>query len=172
MDRQRRELEHLRGEYHQELARKTSQARHAESELYTAREERDKATASLERLRADVSALKQNQRNASSGVISLEEHKKLLARMEDVAKNRTAIIEGEKGELVLHISKLRIELAQIRNQLEEQAFPDDIEAVLTRKVLDAVKLSCIDSESGAIWSSASSHIPTVQSSTSPNLLRR
>ena len=87
------------------------------------------------------------QRGAAPGSIPLDEHRKLLKRVEDMAKNRTAIIEGEKGELVFHMSKLRIELAQLRNQLEEQRFPDDMEAVLTDRVLQAVRSSCIDSAS-------------------------
>jgi hypothetical protein len=145
MDRQRRELEELREEYHLEMSRKNAQIRHTESQLYTAREERDQATAESDRMRADIAALKQ--RGSGAGMIPLEEHKRLLQRIEDVAKNRTAIIEGEKGELVFHLSKLRIELAQAKNQLEEKEFPEDIEGALTKKVLQAVRTSCIDSKS-------------------------
>lgn len=144
-DRQRRELEHLREEYNQELSRKTTQLRYTEAQLYTARDERDKLFSSLERMRAEMSSMRQ--RGAAPGSIPLDEHRKLLKRVEDMAKNRTAIIEGEKGELVFHMSKLRIELAQLRNQLEEQRFPDDMEAVLTDRVLQAVRSSCIDSAS-------------------------
>ena len=148
LDNQQAELERLRRELKQGLHQKDKQLRLAESQAASLQKDLENALTTLERTRSDYAALKaavKGRTPADSDVLPLSEHRKIVQWMEQDSRRRITTLESEKGEIVCHVSQLRIEVAQLRNQLEERQDPEEVGGALYERLKDVIERSFIDS---------------------------
>lgn len=144
LDTLRVELDHLRRETRQELEQRDKRLRLAKAELCGVREEKDQAMAEVESLRAEYAAVKAGKQKATSSefdVLSLDEHKRIMKRLEEEARRRLQSVEADNGHLAFQMTRLRIELAQLKNQVDDRRYPVDVLDSLTGKLKEAISES-------------------------------
>jgi len=138
----------MESEYDLKLSGYQEATKKLNSQLRTCRRELDSAVSVRERALSEIAALRTHQGTLSSSrmLISHEEHERMISRMERETRNRVAIVEAEKGELVMENSMLRIELAQAKSEIpEDQELHSQPEA-FSQRLAEAVKTACLQSQ--------------------------
>lgn len=149
VDNYRRELEQLRQDYRQEVGGRDARLRLAEKEIHVLRIDRDKAVASVEALYAQISALKSSGRHQEDPeILSMEEHSRILLRVKEDARARIENMEAEKSHLTLQMTRLQIQVAQLRTQVDNRSYPEEVLEELTRTLRVAVIEACQNGEEG------------------------
>lgn len=141
LDACRTELESFRRESSQSIQEKDGKIKTLQREVKSLRKDGDKREQELVRAKAQLAS--------DSGHSRLDDS---LKSMERRFEQNVAHIEGEKAELVLQISTMRIANAQLKNRLDERGGSLDVfggldEDQLNAKVAEIVRGSCLDRES-------------------------
>ncbi len=142
LDTCRTELEHFRKESSQGVQEKDTKIKALQREVKSLRKEGDKREQELVRAKAQLSG------NAGKNPKVEESLKSMERRFEQ----NLASVEGEKSELVLQISAMRIANAQLKNRLDERGggsmdvFGGADDDHLNAKLAEIVKGSCLDCE--------------------------
>ncbi|TDL17639.1 hypothetical protein BD410DRAFT_843442 [Rickenella mellea] len=147
LDRQRTELTRLQKEHRHELAQRDTQVKRADSQMHMYRDECSKAVATANRLESEFSTMKSQWRGklpSRADMVTLDDHTRILRRSETEWRNRVSNLEAEKGDMVFQISRLQIELAQMRNQVSEYQYPEDVVDALSERLRREVETSCYE----------------------------
>lgn len=140
LDGCRTELESFRRESSESAQEKDSKIKTLQREVKSLRKEGDKREQELVRAKT--------QHSSDVGNPKLDES---LKSMERRFEQNMARVEGEKAEMVLQISTMRIANAQLKNRLDERGGSLDVfsgldEDQLNTKLAEIVKRSCLDRE--------------------------
>ncbi|KLO13861.1 hypothetical protein SCHPADRAFT_344406 [Schizopora paradoxa] len=138
LDACRTELEAFRRESSESAHEKDGKIKALQREVKTMRKEGDKREQELARTKAQLAT--------GVGNPKLDES---LKTMERRFEQNMARVEGEKAELVLLISTMRIANAQLKNRLDERGGSMDVfngldEDQLSTRLAEIVKRSCLD----------------------------
>ncbi|KAH8115635.1 hypothetical protein DFH11DRAFT_1586100 [Phellopilus nigrolimitatus] len=143
LDNLRAELSHLRQERREELEHRDARLRIAEKQARILRAEKEKAVATSEELQAECIALRSfGKEHTDAGSLSFHEHKRIVQRLEDDATARVENAEAEKSHLTLQLTRFQIEIAQLRNQVDDRSYPEEVLQELTERLQRAVEESC------------------------------
>lgn len=129
--------------------------------LRTCRRDLDSAVSVREHVLGELAALKAHESsfNAPRRLISYDDHEMMISRMERETSNRVAIVEAEKGELVLENSMLKIELVQAKSEISEDQGPYIHPESLSHRLRDAVKTACLQGQTNCPFLDESILIP-------------
>ncbi|KAI5120732.1 hypothetical protein M0805_006438 [Coniferiporia weirii] len=143
LDNLRAELDHLRQEHRQELEHRDARLQFAEQQAHIIRSDKEKAIAALEALHTEYTPLKASgKRWSDPSSLSLVEHERIIRRAEDDARTRVERAEAEKSRLAIQLTRFQIEVAQLRNQIDDRTYPEEVLQALTTKLQQAVMGSC------------------------------
>lgn len=147
-DRLRTQYALMESDYEHKLSGYEESTKKLNFLLRTCRKELDSAVSVREHALSELAALKVHQSsfNASRRLMSYDDHEMMISRMERETSNRVAIVEAEKGELILENSMLKIELVQAKSEIpEDQELYHQPEA-FSHRLTDAVKTACLQSQ--------------------------
>ncbi len=149
LDRYRKELNQMKERQGRERVDRDAQMQHYQTQVKRYLTERDEALSAREKAYAELTALKAQAKSgrlaSDSNVLPLEEHRRIVQRVETEAKNRVSIIEAEKSEYILQVSKLRIELIQATNETSEDQYPAHVMDALSKRLSEEMEKSCLTS---------------------------
>lgn len=122
----RLELDNLREEHKQEIEHRDARIRSTEAQLDSLRNEYEVVAADNEALNIELASLRATDHPYSkSRLLSVDEHKRIVQRVEAGAKALVDSVEAEKTCLVVQLKKQQIQAAQLRNQMDERSCPED-----------------------------------------------
>lgn len=122
----RLELDNLREEHKQEIEHRDARIRSTEAQLDSLRNEYEVVAADNEALNIKLASLRATDHPYSrTRLLSVDEHKRIVQRVEAGAKALVDSVEAEKTLLVVQLKKQQIQAAQLRNQMDERSCPED-----------------------------------------------
>lgn len=143
LDNLRSELNHVRLEYREELQARDERVKQNEGRVCSLEADIGRANAEIESLRLECAALEASGLESSElKMMPLEEHGRILRRVEDDARARVELAEAEKSRFALQQKRFQIELAQLRNQVDGRTYPEEVLQAVTTQLQQAVLDSC------------------------------
>ncbi|KAL5512185.1 hypothetical protein ACEPAG_3470 [Sanghuangporus baumii] len=143
LDRLREELDQYRKECRQQLEYRDTRLRLAEKELLSLRADKEKTMSELEELEEELGALRAiDEEPASANVLTREEHDRIVRRIKDDARARIENIEAQKSHVTVQLSQLQIQVAQLKNRLDDKSYPEEVIENLTKTLRCTIVETC------------------------------
>lgn len=147
-DRLRTQYARMESDYERKLSGYEESTKKLNSLLRACRRELDSAVSVREHAFGEIATLKAHHSSLdpSRRLMSYDDHERMVSRMERETSNRVAIVEAEKGELILENSMLKIELVQAKNEIPENQELYSQPEALSQRLTEAVKTACLQSQ--------------------------
>lgn len=143
LDSLRSELDRSRQERRHELEYRDARLRLAGKELHSLHAAKDRSDTELKALLEELAAYKAyDEEPVSPGVLSMEDHNRIVLRIKDDARARVDNIEAEKSYLTLQLSRLQIQVAQLQNQIDDRSYPEEVLEELTKTLRHTIIETC------------------------------
>ena len=134
-DNLRLELEKQREEYKQEIQYRDERLHLTETQLNALHKDLGRITTENDALHIEIASLKAAElQDPKLKFLSVDEHKQIIKRVEDNARVHADIVEAEKSFLVLQLKRNQIQLAQLRNQIDDREYPEETLQVLVDRL--------------------------------------
>ncbi|PAV20638.1 kinesin K39 [Pyrrhoderma noxium] len=134
-DNLRLELEKQREEYKQEIQYRDERLHLTETQLNALHKDLGRITTENDALHIEIASLKAVElRDPKLKFLLVDEHKQIIKRVEDNARVHADIVEAEKSFLVLQLKRNQIQLAQLRNQIDDREYPEETLQVLVDRL--------------------------------------
>ncbi|KAL5530842.1 hypothetical protein ACEPAF_7100 [Sanghuangporus sanghuang] len=143
LDKLHEELDQYRQECRQQLEYRDARLRVAEKELRSLRADKERTMSELEELEEELGALRGvDEEPTSANVLTREEHDRIVHRIKDDARLRIENIEAQKSHVTVQLSQLQIQVAQLKNQLDDKSYPEEVIEDLTKTLRYTIIETC------------------------------
>ncbi|KAL5508672.1 hypothetical protein ACEPAH_6293 [Sanghuangporus vaninii] len=143
LDKLHEELDQYRQECRQQLEYRDARLRVAEKELRALRADKERTMSELEELEEELGALRAaDEEPTSANVLTREEHDRIVRRIKDDARVRIENIEAQKSHVTVQLSQLQIQVAQLKNQLDDKSYPEEVIEDLTKTLRYTIIETC------------------------------